>query len=68
MSALAKTLMAFHTRHVGAQTGGAVWVPEEMYEKLVELARRELKGAAVGEGCKAHGILDCLICARGGSR
>lgn len=72
MSATAKALMAFHQRHVVAQHGGAVWVPEEMYEKLIELARRELKGSA--HGCAAHGIDDCLVCARslikpaGGSR
>lgn len=42
MSATAKALMAFHERHVGAATGGAVWVPENVYDKLVELARREV--------------------------
>lgn len=66
MSATAKALMAFHERHVGAQLGGAVWVPEEVYEKLVELARREARPS----GCKAHGVAECLVCdwARKGAR
>ena len=59
MSATAKALMAFHERHVGAQLGGAVWMPENVYDKLVELARKE---ARPGSGCKAHGLAECLIC------
>ena len=42
MSATAKALMAFHERRFGARFGGDVWIPEEVYEKLVELARREV--------------------------
>lgn len=70
LSATAKALMAFHEKHVGAAAGGAVWVPEEVYEKLIELARREAKP---GSGCRAHGVTDCLVCkyaaaGRGGSQ
>jgi hypothetical protein len=46
LSATAKALMAFHERHVGAAVGGAVWMPEEVYEKLIELARREVRKPA----------------------
>lgn len=67
MSATAKAFMAFHEKHVGASTGGAVWMPENVYDKLVELARKEVRTAAT---CKPHGVADCLICRRnaGGSR
>lgn len=66
MSATAKALMAFHEKHVGAATGGAVWMPEAVYDKLVELARREVKAAASAErkGCAPHGITNCLVCRR----
>lgn len=43
MSALAKAVAAFNEQHVVAQYGGDVWLPEKVYEKWVELARRELQ-------------------------
>jgi hypothetical protein len=46
LSSTAKALMAFHEKHVGASVGGAVWMPEEVYEKLIELARREVRPKA----------------------
>lgn len=45
MSALAKAVAAFHESHIVGQYGGDVWLPEKVYEKWVELARRELQPA-----------------------
>lgn len=63
MSATAKALMAFHTRHVGASVGGSVWVPEDVYEKLIELARREVKGTSPEDTARAN-----VAALRGGSK
>lgn len=71
MSALAKRLIQFHDKTVGAAHEGSVWVPEAEYEKWVEFARREVKSLPADGYCQRHGIKDCLICARshgGGSR
>lgn len=63
MSLLAKALLGFASK-MTMHSNGFVHVPEEWWAKWLELARREEKKPT----CTAHGITECLVCRREGSR
>ncbi len=45
MSALAKAVLAFNDRGVTVHHNGRVWVPEDWWQKWLELARREVSAS-----------------------